>query len=300
MIDNSDFIQEVGARKARVQKFYTRACRVLNILFPCSFRKYRKEKGEFTYLTICSKRGLDMAAASLYSLFINSEILPNKIIIISDGSWDVSVGIKYFARRGLKVECKMWSECAERFKESHPDLHKWANKQIWGKKMAAILSESEEAPTLFADPDVLWYKTPLTSDEWKLPFKISLDCCHSYDQEYIKVSCKHFLNDTSEPINCGVVYIRNGVSLLNDHALDCIKYESEHCGNFAEQTVFALMDADIKSHWNAKEIVSSIDDVIAPFFSPSILYECTRARHYFWRLKWLYWTEYFKMRWRNR
>lgn len=297
MIDNSDFIKEVGARKARIQKFYTRACRVLNMLFPCSFRGVQKEKGGFTFLTICSKRGLDMVAASLFSLYKNSDILPNKILIVSDGSWEPSVGTKYFSRRGIKVECKMWSECADRFQTSHPDLYKWANRQIWGKKMTAILYASEEAPTLFSDPDVLWYKTPLASNEWDLPFKISLDCCHSYDQEYIKASGKHFLNDTKEPINCGIVYIRNGISLINEHALDCIAYESEHCGNFAEQTVFALVDEDIKSHWGTKEIISSIDDVLAPFFSRPILHKDTIARHYLWRLKWIYWTEYFKMRW---
>ena len=297
MIDNSDFIKAVGNRKAKIQKLYTRVCRVINILLPCSFKSFQKEEGEYTYLTICSKRGLDMAAASLFSLYKNSDIIPQKVVIVSDGSWEPSYGTNYFARRGLSVCCIPWSDCAARYKNTLPDLYIWAHKQIWGKKMAAILYASEDAPTLFADPDVLWYKTPLDNDDWELPFKISLDCCHSYDQEYISSSGKHFLNDTSEPINCGVVYIRNGLALLNEHALDCIAYEAKHCGKFAEQTVFALMDTNIHSHWSSKEIISSIDDVLDPFFTVPLRYENTKARHYLWRLKWIYWTEYFKMRW---
>ncbi len=298
MIDNSEFIRSVGSQKKKIQRLYTIACRILNMLFPCSFKAFHKEVKNYTYLTICSKRGLDMAAASLFSLYKNSKYVPNRVLIISDGTWEPSYGVTFFANRGLAVECLSWADCAEKYKTTLPQLYNWAVKQIWGKKMAAILYASDLSHTLFADPDVLWYRTPLEDNEWELPFKISLDSCHSYDQEYIRTSGKTFLNDTISPVNCGVIYIKNGLALLNEHALDCIKYESIHCGDFAEQTVFALMDIDIRSHWSLKEIVSAIDDVLSPFFSQTIHYKETKARHFLWRLKWIYWTEYFKMRWR--
>lgn len=238
-----------------------------------------------------------MVAASLYSLYKNSANIPQKIVIISDGSWTPDYGINYFKKRNLAVECKSWSECADFYKERLPELSTWAYKHIWGKKMAAILYESESSNVLFSDPDVLWYSSPLRDDEWdNTPLKVCIDCCHSYDQEYINTSHFHELNETDEPVNCGIVYISGGHKLLNEHAKHCVAYQAEHCGNFAEQTVFAIMDLQFKNRWNEREVICSIDDIINPFFSEPILYESTIARHYLWRLKWIYWTEYFKMR----
>lgn len=238
-----------------------------------------------------------MVAASLYSLYKNSDLVPNRVIIVSDGSWAPEYGVEYMKKRGLKVECISWETSANYYKSSIPELTLWAEKHIWGKKMAAILYVSETDPTLFSDPDILWYATPLSANEWdSTTFKISIDCCHSYDANFIQASSSNYLYDTDEPINCGAVYIQGGLKLLNEKALECIRYQSEHCGPFAEQTVFAIMDIQYNNRWSREEVISSIDDVIQPLFSKTILYPNTIARHYLWRLKWIYWTEYFKMR----
>ena len=42
-----------------------------------------------------------MVAASLYTLFKTSELLPNNIAIVSDGSWLPEVGEKYFKKFGI-------------------------------------------------------------------------------------------------------------------------------------------------------------------------------------------------------
>lgn len=297
MIDNSDFVQSVSAKRAKRQKFFVRACRVLNILFPCRVRDKGKLCGDYVYVTITKKRALDMVVASLYSLYKHSEVLPKRIVIVSDGSWLPDYGVNYCRKRGLQVECITWQQCADFYRESLPELMTWAEKHIWGKKMASILYVAEKESVLFSDPDVLWYGTPLRADEWNnIDFKISIDCCHSYDAEFIRNTDSQYLYDTADPINCGVVYIRGGLKMLNDKARDCICYQAEHCGRFAEQTVFAIMDQQYNNRWSREEIVSSIDDVVQPFFSKTILYPNTIARHCLWRLKWIYWTEFFKMR----
>lgn len=297
MIDNSGFIQSVGSRKIITQKWYVRFLRILNILFPCKFKGIDKPKKDFTYLTIVRRSQLDMVAASLYSLYLHSDFLPSRIVIVSDGSWEESYGVNYFKKRNLKVECFSWRHCANYYKNTMPDLTLWAERHIWGKKMASIMYFSESNRTLFVDPDVLWYSTPLSVLEWEsVPFKVCVDCCHSYDQQYISDTNSYFLNDTDEPVNCGIVYAFGGISLLNKQARDCISYQAEHCGRFAEQTVFAIMDLQFNSRWSSREIICSIDDVVNSFFSKNILYPETIARHYLWRLKWIYWTEYFKMR----
>lgn len=234
----------------------------------------------------------------MYSLYQNSEVVPSRIVIVSDGSWEPEYGVRHFRKRGLDVECLTWRQGAEFYRGNFPELTTWAEKHIWGKKMAAILYLSETDKVLFSDPDVLWYGTPLCADELNTTdFKISVDCCHSYDSQFIKSTGSEYLYDTAEPINCGVVYIRGGLKMLNEKARDCIRYEAEHCGNFAEQTVFAIMDRQYDNRWSQEEVISAIDDVVWPFFSKTIMYPNTIARHYLWRLKWIYWTEYFKMRW---
>ena len=298
MIDNSDFIRSVSGKKTVIQKTFVRACRVLTRIFPSRISAKGKQVGDYTYLTIRKKVALDMVEASLYSLYQNSEVVPSRIVIVSDGSWEPEYGVRHFRKRGLEVECLTWRQGAEFYRGNFPELTAWAEKQIWGKKMAAILYLSETDKVLFADPDVLWYGTPLRADDLNtMDFKISIDCCHSYDPHFIKATGSEYLYDTAEPINCGVVYIRGGLKMLNEKARDCIRYQAEHCGNFAEQTVFAIMDRQYDNRWSQEEVVSAIDDVVWPFFSKTIMYPNTIARHYLWRLKWIYWTEYFKMRW---
>lgn len=297
MIDNSDFIRFVSGKRAWRQRNYVRACRVLTRVFPCRVPVNGKRVGEYTYLTICKKVALDMVEASLFSLYRNSEVVPSRVVIVSDGSWEPEYGVHYFRKRGLEVECLTWNQCADFYRSNVPELTMWAEKQIWGKKMAAILYLSETDKVLFSDPDVLWYGSPLKDEEWgTINFKISVDCCHSYDPHFIKATGSNYLYDTQDPINCGVVFIHGGLKMLNDKALECIRYQSEHCGNFAEQTVFAIMDTDYNSRWSREEVISSIDDVVQPLFSKTIMYPNTVARHCLWRLKWIYWTEYFKMR----
>ena len=297
MIDNSDFVASVKGKREKVQKFFVRACRVLNMLLPCRLVASEQKCAGYTYVTICSKRGLDMVAASLYSLFKNSSLHPSKIVVVSDGKWEPGYGVRYFRKRGLEVECLLWEQCADYYKDKLPELTVWASKHIWGKKMAAILYLSETDKVLFSDPDVLWYGSPLTIDELNdLLYKVSIDCCHSYDAQYIKATNSEYLYESAEPVNCGVFYIHGGLQFLNEKALDCIRYESKHCGNFAEQTVFAIIDDEYNSRWSCEEVISSIYDIAQPLFSKTIMYSNTVARHYLWRLKWIYWTEYFKMR----
>lgn len=298
MIDNSAFIESTKGKRNKSQFYFVRACRLLNILLPCKISAPAKKREQYTYVTISKKNGLDMVAASLFSLYRNSSVVPSRVVIVSDGSWEPEYGVRYFERRGLSVECLTWQHCAEFYRPIIPELTVWAEKHIWGKKMASILYLSETDRVLFSDPDVLWYGDPLTAEEWSTTkFKVSVDCCHSYDKAFIKDTGSEYLYDTEHPINCGVVYIHGGLKLLDDKSLACIRYQGEHCGEFAEQTVFAIMDMQYNNRWSTEEVISAIDDVVQPLFSKTIMYSNTVARHYLWRLKWIYWTEYFKMRW---
>lgn len=48
--------------------------------------------------------------------------------------------------------------------------------------------------------------------------------------------------------------------------------------------------------WTNHEIISSIDDIIADFNKSLPIQNAYIARHYVWRLKWVFWKDYIKMR----
>lgn len=297
MISQKDFIQHVQGKKETSQGRFVKIMRWINSFFPVKIQVPKDRQKEYLYVTICRKIDFDMVAASVYSLCRNSIFVPQEVIVVSDGTWKLNEGVTYFKKHGITVECVSWDMCANYYRESCPSLYKWAKGHIWGKKMASILYYSEQNKVLFSDPDILWYGTPFSEKEiMDCKLKLSIDNSHNYDDSFIKECGFEHLYDTFEPINCGAVFISGGLSLLSSDALKCIDYEAEHCGPFAEQTVFAIMDMDFNCRWSMKQITSEISDMIQPLFSKTIRYENMIARHYLWRLKWIYWKDFFRMR----
>lgn len=297
MISQEKFIKEVTGKKEKLQYRFVKVIRILNSIFPVKIKYDTNKVKDFVYLTICRQKDFDMVVASLYTLFKNSSILPHSIIVVSDGSWQTEFGVRYFKKRGLDVICVSWEDCANYYKDSCPSLKKWAEGHIWGKKMASILYFSETKRVLFSDPDILWFNTPFSEDELvNCKLKLSIDNSHNYDDEFIKACGLECLYDTTEPINCGAVFIHGGLGLLSKNALQCVEYEGEHCGKFAEQTVFAIMDLTYNCRWSMKQITSEISDLLYPFTAKTIYYDNMIGRHYLWRLKWIYWKDYFKIR----
>lgn len=297
MITQTEFINSVKNKKNRIHRLYVRLFRFLCSLYTLNFKAVSngKKKIGYTYITICNKASWEMVKASLFSLYKNSEELPENIAIISDGTWVPKEIETYFAKYELNVKGLTWQDCASTFQSRLPELVTWADKQIWGKKMAAIMYYSEKCPTLFADPDILWYRSPLSSEDLSnLEFKVSTDNSHNYDDACIESLCqKHLYNST--PINCGVVYMNLKLDSLPIEAIDMIKHESITPGSFAEQTVFAAIDTKYQSRWEMKEITSEISDLMTPIYKPTIHYKNMIGRHYLWRLKWIYWKDFFNI-----
>lgn len=297
MISQNNFIAKVQNRKNRLQKIYVYILRFLCNCFALDFKlaAINKTRLKYTYITICNLSSLDMVKASLYSFFKNSEKLPERIVIVSDGSWSSKQGCDYFKKYNLDVECIQWDECSDYFRESCISLTDWANKQIWGKKMASILYFSEKGPVLFADPDILWYSTPIDeSDIENTDFKISMDNSHNYDFKCLDALKINYLTDYA-PINCGVVFMNFGIDKLTEIERDIILYESNYPGSFAEQTLFAQIASRKLNLWEMTEISSEIKDVVYPIYKKTIKYPDMIARHYLWRLKWIYWKDYLRI-----
>ena len=162
-----------------------------------------------------------------------------------------------------------------------------------GKKMSAILMHAEDSLVLFSDPDVLWYKSPIHSKflENDLILKISKDNSHNYDTELINKLDLHYLYNLP-PINCGVILAKGNLYRDSSEIIKkSIKHESLNPGKFAEQTIFALMIKEIGQIWENEEITANIDDVLSPIFKRSSYTKELIARHYVWKLSWMFWRD---------
>ncbi len=211
MISQDEFINLVKSKRGASKNRFVKIARLVNKVVPYKFQPSEYNVADYIYVTICRARDFDMVIASIYTLFKNSKLVPRKIIIVSDGSWDVSEGYEFFKGYNLNIEMVMWDVCSSFYKSTCPSLDKWAHKHILGKRMAAILYHSENNKVLFSDPDILWYNTPITNNELEsCKLKLSIDNSHNYDDTFIKSCGFEKLYDTEEPINCGAVFICGG------------------------------------------------------------------------------------------
>lgn len=293
MISKKDFIASIITKADRRNDYLSRILKNLVKLKRTHFN-VTKETGDFVYITICRKNAFDMVRYSIHSFFTHCDYLPKKIIIVSDGSWVEKEGIDYFSKYNLNIFFDNWKNCADYQKDKgRIHLYEWATKHIWGKKMASILKYSEEEVTLFADPDVLWFKSPFNKEilQEDIKLKTSIDNSHNYDEVLIDKLSLSFLYDLP-PINCGIVLAKGNLFDCSSEAIKtAIKAEAQTPGKFAEQTIFAMMVHEFGETWGESEISASIDDILSPIlikspYSPQLI-----ARHYVWIMRWLFWKD---------
>lgn len=297
MISKKTFIQTLNSRALCVRRQIIKIINILAKRGPRIRINKDKETADFTYLTISNRKSFPMIEVSLRSFYKNSSLLPKQIIIVSDGSWQLDEGRSYFSRYDINFKFVPWVECAEYCKNelSSNHLFEWAQKHIWGKKMCAILKYSAEGATLFSDPDVLWYNTPFSNEFIQSDnfLKVSLDNSHNYDNLLVEEQSLEYLYDVP-PINCGIVLSKgNLLHLSSDKINNAFQKEAKSPGNFAEQTIIALMVHEFGITWREDEISASIDDVLSPLFRVNSYPESLIARHYVWVMTWMYWKDAF-------
>lgn len=301
MISLKTFIEEVNGKRIDEQTAWIDVLEYIDGLLPdLTFPLYQNtvnKHDKLLYATICSIKELKRAKASIISFLMNASLYPKEIFVVSDGTWNEEEGKANFGKMASIVRFISWEDLIPKIEPLIPSLTHWALKQIWGRKLLTILALSFDSPLLFADSDILWFNTPLSPNEIEgISLKLSTDNSHNYDQNYINNFKMGILNNTLNPVNCGVVFIKNCMNLITDRAMECIKYESQNPGKYSEQTFFAILNLDYSDMWTNHEIISSIDDIIADFNKSLPIQNAYIARHYVWRLKWVFWKDYIKMR----
>lgn len=252
-----------------------------------------------TYLTMCSISSLDCLVNSLHPLDIHWTHTP-AVRIISDGTLSV---------KSIQRKLKWWKgplsvETFDTVTYHHKsrdrgDLVKFANRHIFGKKLAAIIAASEESPTLWCDTDYLWFQEPeelvtLATMQHSICYmKVCEDSCACYDQAMVEIAGLHFLY--SRPyINAGCIFA-SGNLLDLPYVRDLIRIaanqENDYFNWSTEQTIIAAAARSSGCPiWTRDEIALFSNE-----FSLLVRYRghSWHARHYptpsrsmFWRDAW--------------
>ena len=147
MADNSEFVRFVSRKRVWSKRNYVRASRV-HARGGTRIPADRKNLGAYTYFTVSKKVALDM--------------MPSRVIVVSDGSWESEYGVRNFRQRRLAVEMLTWKRSSELHRSRLPELATRVEKRICGKKMSAIHYVTETGMVIFSVPDVLWYDFPMS------------------------------------------------------------------------------------------------------------------------------------------
>jgi hypothetical protein len=261
----------------------------LNLYKYLKLSKLREEIPSFKLVFFCGKYGISYLNASLFSVHKSWKALP-EVLVISDGT-PVSDLAKNIIKWPMRLDIIDWTLCADYFREkSNIDLFDYANKELWGKKLVAVLYCSEHFPTLYSDSDILWFSALKNIENSTFPIlKMGQDIDYCFSNEMLKDlnEEKCLLN---KPLNAGLIYAYGDFSSHPKWKEIC-SYLSKKPDNRTEQTTFAILNNYFNPDifWSFEEVLIKLDDTYS-LKSTIKQYHQIMARHYvnvksttFWR-----------------
>lgn len=248
------------------------------------------ESCSFRLLSMTGAKHLDMLNQCLISLHNTWHARPD-LIIYSDGTVSLQAlksklnwwkgNIKF----GTQEEILAWTA-----QSGSPALHSFACKEAVGRKLSCILLEATDAPVLWCDTDILWFKQiGNLVNPGELQLQVSEDYQAAYDG-YISEKCQEVLRNPPY-INTGLVYLQG--NLLNEKPLIPWLNELDKKPNhFTEQTFLAIAVKLLNGKmWSLNEIACLQSDRFK--LSPSFKGKNWIARHYVGPVRHLFWRDAF-------
>jgi hypothetical protein len=191
-----------------------------------------------------------------------------------------------------EMEIQSWEVYAHSLaKKGHSDILTYAQRELFGKKLACILASAEIGPTLYSDTDVLWFSEPsLPSSSAAITIRMSVDDVYSYDFSLLEhLNCRDILK--RPPLNAGIVFV-DGPALEVPLIHEAVTRVAQFPHNFSEQTILALAGNYLGDHWPAEEIAiftTDKDRLIRPGTYPR--FRNWVARHYVSPVRQLFWID---------
>lgn len=231
--------------------------------------------------------------ASLYSAWPQ---LP-RVRVVSDGSLDLARTARDLGWWPGSLEAVDWRDLAGCLSGPEFDsLLRFAERDAMGRKLAAIVASTLEAPTLYCDVDILWFRLPetlrslLAAPGTKL--LMSPDCRPMYDPTLVPGRLPHL---DSPPYYCAGLLFAEGDFLAACDVADLLAHAAEQGIGVTEQTILAEADRQLGGEtWPAEEIALREEDRFS--LGPSFRGRQWAARHYVGAVRHIFWRDALALR----
>lgn len=144
------------------------------------------EAAPYVYRTLVCRDNLKLGLVSLASLAASAKRWP-KIEMLLDETVSEDEVKQFYGRHGISVETWTPERLVGHLSAQNETLfQRFAEAFFWGRKTAFTFAVREEAPILYADQDILWFKDPYETLNLGGIHSLlaSEDCCFSYNKEF--------------------------------------------------------------------------------------------------------------------
>ena len=249
-----------------------------------------------TFLTFGGAAHRLMLRECLASLGRSWPRLP-RVRAVSDGSLDPERVAHDLAGWGGPFEILSWRDLAARLGAPRfASLVRFAERDAMGRKLAAIVASALEAPTLYCDVDILWFRFPPTlatllgTPGTKLA--MSPDSQPMYDPALVPGRLPELARP---PYFCAGLLYAEGDFLAACEVADLLGHAAEHGIGVTEQTILAEADRQLGgAGWPEQEIALLVEGRTS--LGPSFRGRPWAARHYVGAVRHLFWRDALALR----
>lgn len=253
-----------------------------------------------TLLTFCGSRQLPLLRECLISLLRSWPELP-KVRVVSDGTLspgELDVVLDWWPG---ELALEPWQRSVEALEQDTRSIRRFAERQVTGRKLAAILASARREATLFVDTDVLWFRFPdhLTHlldrhapGTEPATLCLSEDLIPSYDPGLVGARLPHL--ETPPFYCCGFGFAAGDLLAACDLG-EALAWAAERGVWFTEQTIFAEAARQIAPEpWPASEVACPTADWDS--LRPTFRGQPWAARHYVTPVRHLFWLDALALR----
>jgi hypothetical protein len=249
-----------------------------------------------TLLSMTGEHHLLMLEQCLLSIARHWVAIP-ELIIVSDGNIPIEAIQKRLSWWCGPLEIKQWQEFTTyHSNRERPELATYAEKDPFGKKLAAILAVAEQKRMIWCDTDIIFYndfsKILLNTPANTPCIYTTEDWTRAYDDNLIKKGLSHL--QEIPPVNTGLVLCEGNLydsCGLKTLVAACIST----CHSFTEQTILAeAVYRKGKVLWDCELIKIILKDHQS--IKPTYLRSNWMARHYIRPVRHLFWRDALALR----
>jgi len=255
---NKSLIKKIESSLAfRIRPILKELC-FLGIYWKKSLSK--KETLSVKLVSMVGADQIPMLQQCLISIFCKWDKVPEKIIIVSDGSVNETCIKKRFNFLPAQVHIKMPEDYLSSFSGSL--INEYAGRNPFGLKLAILLKENEIGRTLWCDSDILFFGD-LSQAIQNLPagpiFVAGVDWIHGYEPQLRNFLGGQWMPD--KPVNAGFILFE-AVPFVMSEIQAGLDFSRKSWNWATEQTLVAYFHAKMGGlYWDECQMVITEEDL---------------------------------------